>query len=144
MIALSQTAHPPLILWNASASVSIGLYVVRRVPPQRGQLAVVQLTKELARYAHSRGYLTRTGLLLKPVAAIEGDRVCRSGRLVFIGRRIAARARSREKFGKPLPAWSGCRKLGLGELFVLAPTPWSFDSRYLGVIRAEQVIGEAK
>src|SRR3546814_1910708 len=41
-------------------------------------------------------------------------------------------ARARDRAGRPLPAWFGCRKLRSGELFTMNPAaPDSFDGRYL-------------
>jgi type IV secretory pathway protease TraF len=46
--------------------------------------------------------------------------------------------------GRPLHAWSACRRLRPGELFLLSTTnPASFDSRYFGPVRADAVLGVA-
>lgn len=42
-----------------------------------------------------------------------------------------------------MPSWWGCRRLGAGYLFLLAPENDSFDSRYFGVVPEAQVIGRA-
>ena len=53
-------------------------------------------------------------------------------------------ARARDRLGRPLPTWSGCRTLRSGELFVMNPAaPDSFDGRYFGVLRMADVIGRA-
>lgn len=142
-IAVSPKAVAPLIIWNASPSVPIGFYVVRPAKPQRGHLAIVRLGPGDRAHAALARYLPKSAFLLKPVAAIEGDRVCRLGTLVLIGGRIAARARAVDTAGRPVPKWSGCRTLAAGEFFLLAPSRASFDGRYLGVTRAEQIVGTA-
>jgi type IV secretory pathway protease TraF len=43
--------------------------------------------------------------------------------------------------GRVLPTWRGCRVLHDGEFFVIGDTPDSFDSRYFGVVRADQIEG---
>ena len=50
-VALSSVFHPaPKLLWNASASVPIGLYAVRRAPPLHvGELVVVHAARSLSR-----------------------------------------------------------------------------------------------
>lgn len=145
-IAGSTRAAMPRVIWNASPSVPIGFYAVRPAKPQRGQLAVVRLaagnTGNPGHAALGR-YLPRSAFLLKPVAAIEGDRICRLGALVLVGTRIAARARAVDSAGRPMPKWSGCRILSAGEIFLLAQSSTSFDGRYLGVTRAEHVVGTA-
>src|SRR3546814_12337057 len=51
-------------------------------------------------------------------------------------------ARARDRAGRPLPAWFGCRKLRSGELFTMNPAaPDSFDGRYFGTLKIEAVIG---
>jgi type IV secretory pathway protease TraF len=45
---------------------------------------------------------------------------------------------------RPLTAWSHCRRLEAGELFLLnSSTPSSFDSRYFGPIDVSFVRGRA-
>ena len=67
-------------IWNASASVPIGLY--RIVPAKRvdvTDLAVVMPPDELAAFLEDRGYLPRGLPLIKRVLALGGTTVCRSG-----------------------------------------------------------------
>ena len=53
-------------------------------------------------------------------------------------------ARARVRLGRRLPAWFGCRTLRAGELFVMNPAaPDSFDGRYFGPLKIENVIGRA-
>lgn len=128
------------VVWNASPSVPIGLYSIVHRRPEVGELALVRLREDLAEIADRRGYLQRSALLLKPVAASAVDRVCRFGADVFIQSRLVARAMIDST---PLPPWQGCRTLGSSELFLLAEHPASFDSRYFGPVHARHVIGTA-
>ena len=134
----------PVLFWNASPSVPIGTYWVRRAPPRVGDLVLVRLAGTLIPAAHRRRYLPRTAYLLKPVSAAAGDRVCRIGLGVFVRGRWAALALAKDSVGRPMPAWQGCRTLQRSELFLLAPHPASFDSRYFGPISAEHVAGRAE
>ncbi|HEY0106773.1 MAG TPA: S26 family signal peptidase [Rhizomicrobium sp.] len=44
---------------------------------------------------------------------------------------------------RPLPAWSGCRRLGSNDLFLLmGHIPDSFDGRYFGVTPRTSLIGK--
>lgn len=144
LISWSAKARAPLIVWNASPSVAVGFYVIRRTPPRRSDLALIRLKTRDSDIVRRRGYLTGTTLLLKPVRAIERDRVCRFGTVVLVGRQTVAKARLRDAAGRPLPTWFGCRNLQPGELFLISSADTSFDSRYLGVIKAEQVVGAAE
>jgi type IV secretory pathway protease TraF len=111
--------------------VRVGVPVLVRLPPR------------IAAFAARRGYLARRAYLLKPVAAVPGDRVCRWGAQVSVRGQRAARARWRDGLGRDLPVWQGCRWLRPGELFVLGDTPDSFDSRYFGAVPRDAVTAPA-
>ncbi len=139
--------HPPAprLLWNASASVPVGLY---RIDPGAtaglGRLVAYRPTTGQARLMATRGYLPEGVPLLKPVAAAAPSVVCRRDRTILIDGRPVAQARRADRAGRPLPAWSGCRRLHGSEVFLLAPTaPDSLDSRYLGPVSRARIIGPA-
>lgn len=136
-------SHQPVLLWNLSASVPEGLYVVTDGAPSRGQLAVIQLPEAPRAFADARGYLPRHALLIKPVVAVTGDSVCRYGRLVTINGRLRAVAGSVDGRRRLLPRWRGCRHLRVAEFFVLSAVSGSFDSRYFGPIKGNSVLGTA-
>jgi type IV secretory pathway protease TraF len=87
-----------------------------------------------------RGYLPAHVPMLKHVAATTGQRVCRFGERILIDGTLAAQARSRDRVGRSLPAWSGCRTLRGGEVFLLNPASAdSFDGRYFGPVSARSI-----
>lgn len=128
------------VVWNASHSVPLGLYGNKHRQPDMGELALVRLPEAIAQLADQYGYLPRSALLIKPVAATAGDCVCRFGAEVFVRGELLARTAAASA---PLPAWQGCRTLKSGEFFLLADHPASFDSRYFGPLHAKHVIGTA-
>lgn len=138
--------HPvPRVLWNASASAPLGLY---RLEPERdpppGALVAVTPPQRLARWMAERHYLGEGVPLLKHVAGKAGQRICRLGDSVSVDRRPVAVARKRDRLGRPLPVWQGCRTLATGELLLLNPAvPDSLDGRYFGSLPASTVIGRA-
>lgn len=142
-LAASGSAHVPWLVWNASNSVPIGLYRVDTRAPLRGELALIKLNLKIALLADQRGYLPISAHLLKPVAATSGDRVCRIGRAVVVRGSMAATADAKDSQRRPLVKWQACHVLMAGQLFVLGPTPDSFDSRYFGPVTADRVIGRA-
>jgi conjugative transfer signal peptidase TraF len=144
LLASVTAKQHPLFLWNQSSSAPIGFYWVERIPPRAGDLAVVRLPEYMADLAARRDYLPHSAYLLKPVAGTGGDRVCRLGDNLFIGRAFAARALQADRRERPLPQWQGCRILRPGEFFLLARTPASFDGRYFGPIPAENIVGSAR
>jgi len=137
-------ADAPVLVWNASPSVPIGLYRLAASPALTGALAVIRLPEPLRILAETRGYLRKGALLIKPVAAAAGDTVCRHGLLVTINGRVAARASAVDATGRPLPAWSGCFRLAADQIFALSADPDSFDSRYMGPIDRAHVMGLAR
>ena len=143
LVAPSIGQQRPLFIWNASASVPAGLYRVDQAPHGLGDLVVLRLPSIIATFAAHGGYLPRSAYLLKPIVAVEGDRVCRFGTRVFIRRRFAAFARRADGAGRALPVWHGCRTLEAGQVFVLADHSASFDSRYFGPLDATSIAGRA-
>jgi len=144
ILGVSATAWGPWIVWNASRSVPIGLYRVQAKSPGRDNLALVRLAPDFAGLARRRGYLHGTAYVLKPVAAIAGDTVCRYGLVITVRGTFAALALQRDNSGRPMPARQGCHVLKPGELFLLSAPPDSFDSRYFGPVAETLVIGTAQ
>ena len=139
-LALWSGRGPALALVNESASLPRGLYL--RVPDG----AVVRgATVAVAPPERAEPYLAGLGApagqkLLKRIAAVEGDMVCRSGDEVRTpSRRVMAPSRDRR--GVTLPSWSGCRRLAVSEVFLLGDTPDSFDSRYFGPVDRGRILG---
>jgi len=144
LAVLLPRAGAPVLLWNASPSVPVGLYRLTSGALVTGALAVIRLPEPLRIFAGARRYLRKGALLIKPVAAGAGDTVCRHGSLVTINGRIVARARTLDAVGRLLPAWSGCFRLRASDIFVLSADPNSFDSRYMGPINRAHVVGTAQ
>ncbi len=132
-------------VWNASASVPLGLYRIEPgVPARVGELVALRPSPALGRYMAERRYVEENALLIKPVAAAAGATVCRHDLRVTIDGRSVATALVRDRFRRPLPRWSGCLRLRPDQLFLVAPaTPASFDSRYFGPVDRGRVVGRA-
>ena len=146
LIAISMWIDPPpRLIWNASPSVPIGFYRVRTgdsVP--RGALAVVKPPPDIARFLAEGGYLPLGLPLLKRVAALPGQTVCRTGDTISIDGRAVTVAKETDRLGRALPAWTGCRTLAADQLFFLnADREDSLDGRYFGLLPAATVIGRA-
>jgi conjugative transfer signal peptidase TraF len=133
----------PRFVWNASASLPLGLYRIEPGPVSRGDLVLIRPPPDIAELAHRRGYLPKSACLIKIVLAVAGDQVCRFGTHVIVRGVLVARALPRDTLGRRMPVWHGCRRLTSGELFVFADNPRSFDSRYFGVVSEARVVGQA-
>jgi conjugative transfer signal peptidase TraF len=138
--------HPhPHIIWNASASVPTGPYLLQRLDLlAAGDLVAVKPSTSLAAYMAERRYLPLNTPLLKHLGALPGQTVCRDGFAVRIDGKTVAMALARDHLGRPLPIWSGCRTLKPDQVFLLnARVPDSFDGRYFGPVPMSWLIGRA-
>lgn len=143
LVALLALKPVPILIWNASHSVPVGLYFVDRRQPAMGEIAVIAPPDWVRLYAESRGYLPSDAWLLKPVFATSGSIFCRLGAHVFVDGMHVARTKKRDNQKRILPVWKGCRTLKSREIFVLAKPKNSFDSRYFGPVNRDQVAGTA-
>lgn len=136
----------PRLVWNASTSLPIGLYRVRAADRiDVGDIVLAPPPDALVRSFDSRGYLPAGRPLLKRVAAVPGNTVCRSGLQITIDGAAAGRAREHDWVGRPLPAWQGCRMLADGETFLMnRDVPDSLDGRYFGAVPTRSIFGRAE
>jgi conjugative transfer signal peptidase TraF len=143
-IALPTKSDVPRIIYNGSGSAAIGWYRVEERPPLRGDIVLIRLSKTLQSLLTQHAVLPPGIPLLKRVVAVSGDRVCRSRGLVLINGEAVAEALEQDRNGTPLPVWEGCSTLFAGQVFVVQPHPFSFDSRYFGPVNECQIIGVAR
>ena len=124
---------PPLrLVYNPSLSTPRGFYLaLSSARLHRGDLVIVRLPQEVARFADKRGYLPAKVPALKHIAATAGQRACMVNGQLQIDGDLAAVSLAADRMGRPLTHWNGCRRLLPGELFLLnAAVSSSFDSRY--------------
>jgi conjugative transfer signal peptidase TraF len=134
----------PRLLWNATASTPVGLYALRPVrAPHVGDLVAVRPPEPLARFLAEGGYLPMGVPLLKQIAALPGQTVCRTGLAVTIDGAAVGEARERDSRGRTLPVWTGCRIVATDEVFLLNHHPDSLDGRYFGSLPAASLLGRA-
>jgi conjugative transfer signal peptidase TraF len=136
----------PKLVWNASASVPVGLYALQ--PPGTlhvGELVAAKPPPALAAYMAGRGYLP-TGLpLLKHILARPGQTICRHGLSITVDGRAVGAALDRDTRGRTLPDWRGCRRIPRGQVFLMnRGVQDSFDGRYFGLLSTNSVIGRAE
>lgn len=137
LIVLSAVAQwSPRLLWNASASVPVGLYRLLSADAVTiGDLVAVQPPPALTDFLEARGYLPRGVPLLKHVVALEGALVCRSADRITVDHRLLGHAHGQDRDGRDLPIWQGCHPLAAGEVFLMNPdAPDSLDGRYFGTL----------
>ena len=146
LVALPAIATMPMTLvWNASASVPIGLYAVRSIDRLSVSDLVVAVPPEaLARFLTERRYLGRGVPLIKHVTATAGQTVCRIGETITVDGDVITLARQNDRLGRPLPIWRGCQTLEAEAVFLLNPdVPDSMDGRYFGALSRATIVGRA-
>lgn len=138
--------HPgPKLVWNASASVPIGLYLVTPASSHHiGELVLVRPPEALAAFLDKRGYLARGVPLLKRVLALPGQTVCRIGRTITVDGLAMGHALDGDHLGRTLPGWQGCWIVADHEVFLMNwQSENSFDGRYFGPLPATTIVGRA-
>jgi conjugative transfer signal peptidase TraF len=136
---------PKKLIWNASASTPIGLYSI--APADRfaiTDLVAIRAPEPLAAFMVERGYIGRGVPLMKRVAGVPGQQVCRRDHAITVDGVPMGDALDRDHLGRSLPVWQGCRRIAQGELFLMN---WSvrdsLDGRYFGPLPTSDVIGRA-
>jgi type IV secretory pathway protease TraF len=144
MLAVPVSAGGARLVWNFTPSAPVGLYSIEREAWRKGDRVAVRPAPALADLLDQMGILKRGRLLIKTVAAADGDQVCRVGTTLTINGHASAIARSVTSIGKKLPAWEGCQMLSADEVLLLGETEESFDGRYFGVTGAAEVVGPVR
>jgi conjugative transfer signal peptidase TraF len=145
VVGASALCRPaPLLIWNASASAPIGLYAVRPAGALRlAELVVVAPPPPLDAFLDKRRYLPEGVPLIKRILALPGQTVCRAGRMITVNGTRAGEALERDRLGRELPAWEGCRVIDAGDVFLMNRAPASLDGRYFGPLPATTIVGRA-
>ncbi|MFG1392334.1 conjugative transfer signal peptidase TraF [Xanthobacter agilis] len=145
-VATAALVPTPLkLVWNVSASAPIGLYAIEAaLRLEVTDLLAIKPPAALARFLVERGYVGAGVPLMKRVAGLPGQDVCRRDRTITVDGVAYGEALERDRMGRPLPVWRGCRRVAEGELFLMNfDVPDSLDGRYFGPLPASTVIGRA-
>jgi conjugative transfer signal peptidase TraF len=135
----------PKLIWNVSASTPVGLYSINRSSHlEVTDLVAVDAPEPLASFLAERGYLPRGVPLMKRVAGLPGQQVCRIETRITVDGIAMGEALDQDRLGRDLPVWQGCRRIADGEIFLMN---WSvrdsLDGRYFGPISTGSIIGRA-
>lgn len=136
---------PTRLIWNVSASVPVGLFELRPVGRlEHTDLVAVAAPEPLAGFLADGGYLPRGVPLLKRIAGLPGQQVCRDGSAITVDGVDMGVALERDSRGRDLPVWSGCRIVAEDEIFLMNwQSADSLDGRYFGPLPASAIIGQA-
>ena len=145
LVAAVFISFSPHITYNPSPSAPLGWYTVEQISVvQKGDYLLMNLPESARKMASNRHYLPSDIPLLKHVFATFGDTICMKEGVVYVNEKPVAKALPVDSKGRAMPQLSLCRRLALGEYFLLNPDiSDSFDSRYFGPITTDLVIGKA-
>jgi type IV secretory pathway protease TraF len=100
--------------------------------------------EDLATRLAEGGYLPRGVPLIKRVLALPGQHVCRRELTIIVDGIEMGAAHERDRRGRLLPAWQGCRTIHQAEVFLMNwDEPASIDSRYFGPLPLSVIVGRA-
>ncbi len=142
---------------NESPSLPVGIWKVeplRRTLRDGDVVSFCPPDRAVFQEARQRGYLGKGQCaggyepLLKPVAAVEGDRVAVTPDGIEVNGRLIERSKAQifDRSGRRLEAIAAKSLLVVGgEIWVMSTyNVMSFDSRYFGAIRVNNVLGIAR
>ncbi len=129
------------LLYNPSPSMPPGFYWRTEGRMERDAIVTVRARDITPDYAAIRGFADPSDRFIKRVRGVSGDVVCAHGRNVTLNATPIVTREMRDRAGRELPSWSGCRTLTAGELFLLGDGADSFDGRYWGIVGHQQIEG---
>lgn len=139
----SAVSLPKKLIYNASASAPIGFYWLDHRPIACGDYVLVRVPERVRKLVEERGYLPADVPLIKRVAGIDKDVICRRGLVISINGNTVAVAEKSDGMRRSLPDWHGCHILTGQTVFLLQDHPQSFDGRYFGPVDRRLIIGRA-
>ncbi len=139
-MAMSQQKR---LIWNRTESAPVGLYWRSDGPLTLNGWAVVSARSEAARWTSAYGFTGADWPLVKRIAGLPGDEICREDETILINQTVVADALVEAPAGLKLPRWQGCHVLQDGEVFLLNDHPRSLDGRYFGIMQDSDLEGVA-
>lgn len=131
------------LIWNRTESAPVGLYWRSDGPLTLNGWAVVSASSEAAGWTSENGFTGADWLLVKRIAGLPGDEICRENETILINKSVVAEAILEASGGLSLPRWQGCHVLQDGEVFLLNEHPRSLDGRYFGIMQDSDLQGVA-
>jgi len=135
----------PRILWNRTRSMPLGFYWIQRPTEtlRLGETVVFPIPKPVENLVLER-YLKKGDVMMKPVVALPGDRVCVRGKEFYVNDTLIGPVHDADSHQRPLPSITDCGTVSPGLLYVASKHPQSFDSRAFGPIKQIDVLGIAE
>lgn len=129
---------------NRTPSLPYGLYFCRPIRIiQPGILVVIDLPPETRMLMETRGYIPKSGFLLKHIGALEGDSYMVDDKAFYVKKALVGPVKDRDSCNRLLPKIRG--KFTVPPEYFLpvsATIPNSFDGRYLGAMPLKLIKSE--
>ena len=129
------------LIWNRTESAPVGLYWLSDDPFTHGRWVVVSARSEAAQWSQTHGFIGKDWPMIKQIAGVPGDEICRHGTTISINSIAVANALTSSHSSLELPVWQGCPMLNDDEVFLLNPHQKSLDGRYFGATKTSDLDG---
>lgn len=141
--------YGPDVRINYTPSMPKGLYRIKPLPPaitlHKGDIILYPVPEEVEAIIYGRHYLRRGVPLMKPIAALAGDKVCIDHHTLTINQVAIGRVFDVDSNGEVIPHKEGCYILKAGQILPISTYyERSFDGRYHGPISKKMLIGIAE
>jgi type IV secretory pathway protease TraF len=141
MLLVPQSMRSPVLIWNATPSAPVGLYLVTGKTLETGRRVAVRPPQAVRELGVRYRLMRSDDLLIKTAAARSGDVLCeREGRLERNGLDIGGRGPVGPGPGL-FASGAPCRRLRPGELLLLGDGERSWDGRSFGLVSEHEVVG---
>lgn len=128
--------------YNYTNSLPKGFYVRTLGQVHRGDLVAFKPPPYAEKMIRDRHYLRDDGFLMKKIIGIEGDSICTERGSFYVHGVNYGGFVNADAEGRTLPRYYYCGRIKKGDYIVgLAGENNSFDSRYFGPVKKENIIG---
>lgn len=135
---------------NISDSITKGIYKLTDMKKEdyiKGTIVQFPIPLNFEEYIHGRNYLPKNvKTLSKMILGVNGDkieiRLLKNKKKLYINEKLIGEVNKYDSFGLPLPQMKS-KILEKNEFFVYGKHPKSFDSRYFGVIKKDDILKKA-
>lgn len=156
LILSSIKLSPISFFYNHTISMPIGLYLVNFFHPtlKKDDLVIACLpNEEVAKFAILRGYILHSNhscnwnseYLLKRIKAVPGDVIEIRDKQIYINDTLLPNSKilNMDSLDRPLTSSLLPLKLGNNEYLIFGDEASSYDSRYFGIIKTDNIKGNA-
>jgi len=130
---------------NYTDSLPRGIYQLRPIKKEieRNMIVALAVPEHVQSLVYGRKWLFKGTMLMKPVAAIPGDKILISENGLYINERYFGPVFSFDSDGLPLPEIRISYTLRDRQVFLASRYKKSFESRYFGHVYIKNIIAEA-